>query len=222
MYDSPEMKIIAHIENDYGEKFGIPRQAGLANGLSRIVFEPEFRREDAVRGRAEFSRLWIIWQFSENVGKHWSPTVRPPRLGGNRHVGVFATRSPFRPNPIGLSCVRIEKVEPGPVIWVRGADLMDGTPIYDIQPYVPYADSHPEATGSLTERTKQHALEVDFPAALLEKLPEKKRLPLLEALSHDPRPGYQEDPERVYGMRYAEHNIRFRVAGDLLTVESVE
>ena len=131
MYDSPEMKIIAHIENDYGEKFGIPRQAGLANGLSRIVFEPEFRREDAVRGLAEFSHLWIIWQFSENVGKTWSPTVRPPRLGGNRHVGVFATRSPFRPNPIGLSCVRIEMVEPGPVIWVRGADLMDGTPIYD-------------------------------------------------------------------------------------------
>ena len=137
-------------------------------------------------------------------------------------MGVFATRSPFRPNPIGLSCVRIEMVEPGPVIWVRGADLMDGTPIYDIKPYVPYADSHPEATGSFTERTKQHALEVDFPAALLEKLPEKKRLPLLEALSQDPRPGYQEDPERVYGMRYAEHNIRFRVAGDLLTVESVE
>lgn len=222
MYDSPEMKFIARIENDYEEKFGIPRQAGVADGLARIVFEPEYRNEDAVRGLEAFSHLWIIWQFSKNLRKNWSPTVRPPRLGGNQHMGVFATRSPFRPNPIGLSCVRIEKIDPGPVIWVRGADLMDGTPIYDIKPYVPYADAHPDAAGGFTESTKQHALAVDFPAELLAQLPAEKRLPLLEALSQDPRPGYQEDPERVYGMRYAGYNIRFRVAGDLLTVESVE
>ena len=218
---------IAHIRCDLKEKFGVPRQAGIVEALEgRIVFEPEFRDPEALRGMEGFSHLWLIWQFSEAVRQDWSPTVRPPRLGGNTRLGVFATRSPFRPNALGLSCVRLLGLERdgelGTVLRVGGADLMDGTPIYDIKPYVPYADSHPEATGSFTERTKQHALEVDFPAALLEKLPEKKRLPLLEALSQDPRPGYQEDPERVYGMRYAEHNIRFRVAGDLLTVESVE
>lgn len=194
---------------------------------AKIVFEPEYRNADALRGLEDFSHLWLIWQFSGNVRrKTWSPTVRPPRLGGNTRMGVFATRSPFRPNPIGLSSVRIEEIQPhteeGPVIWVSGADLMDGTPIYDIKPFLPYADNHPDATGGFTNNTSGYTLTVDFPEQLEHQVPESHRAALRGVLAHDPRPSYQHDPERVYGMEFAGLEVRFRVAGDVLTVCSVE
>ena len=221
------MKVIANIHSDFPTKFGIPRQSGLVEELTaQIVFSPEYRVPEAVRGLEEFSHIWLVWQFSGAVREDWSPTVRPPRLGGNTRMGVFSTRSPFRPNAIGLSCVRLLKVEPntpeGPVLTVAGADLMDGTPILDIKPYIPYADCKPEATGGFTDRAGDFLLHVEFPPALLERVPENRREALIGVLSHDPRPSYQRNPERVYGMEFAGVNVRFRVAEDILTVLDVE
>lgn len=218
---------IARMRSDFPDKFGIPRQSGLVKELtSTIVFEPEFRNGDALRGIEGFSHLWIIWQFSEAVRKDWSPTVRPPRLGGNTRMGVFATRSPFRPNSLGLSCVELLKVERtadrGTVLHVAGADLMDGTPIFDIKPYIPYGDCRPEAVGGFADTADGFLLKVDFPPALLAKLPEEKRKAAVGILSHDPRPSYQHDPDRVYGFTFAGCNIRFTVAEDVLTVTAVE
>ena len=217
------INVIARMRSDFPTKFGIPRQPHLVEELhSTIVFEPEYRNADALRGLEGFSHLWIIWQFSEAVRTGWSPTVRPPRLGGNARMGVFATRSPFRPNNLGLSCVKLLGVEMtkdlGPVIHVSGADLMDGTPIFDIKPYIPYADSHPDALGGFTDTAGEFLLEVDFPPALLELLPEGKRAAALGVLSHDPRPSYQRKPGRVYGLPFAGFDIRFTVEGEKLTV----
>lgn len=218
---------IARMHSDFKSKFGIPRQSGLVEQLrSTIVFEPEYRNEDALRGIEEFSHLWLIWQFSEAVRQNWSPTVRPPRLGGNTRMGVFATRSPFRPNHLGLSCVRLLSVERtkeyGTVLHVGGGDLMDGTPIFDIKPYIPYSDSRPEASGGFTDRAGSFLLNVDFPEELLNKLPQEKRASAIGVLSHDPRPSYQDNPERIYGLSFAGFNIRFQVQGQLLTVLEVD
>lgn len=224
---NPPMKIIARIRTDFPEKFGIPRQAGLVPELTaRIVFEPEFRDSNALRGIEDWSHLWLIWQFSEAIREDWSPTVRPPRLGGNERVGVFATRSPFRPNPIGLSSVKLESVRIeeglGTVLYVSGADLMDGTPIYDIKPYLAYTDSHPDASGGFAAEVFGHSLEVDFPAELLERLPEEKREAAIGMLSNDPRPAVQHDPERIYGLMFAGVEIKFRVDGNKLFVVDVK
>ncbi len=217
---------IARMRSDFSTKFGIPRQSGLVEQLrSTIVFEPEFRNPDALRGIEEFSHLWIIWQFSEAVRQGWSPTVRPPRLGGNTRMGVFATRSPFRPNNLGLSSVRLLGVEQtkdfGMVLHVGGADLMDGTPIFDIKPYIPYGDCHMDATGGFTDRAGEFLLDVDFPRELLEKLPPDKREAAKAVLSHDPRPSYQRNEDRIYGMTFAGQDIRFTVREDILTVTEV-
>ncbi len=227
MAEEHTIQVIAHIRSDFQTKFGIPRQSGLVPELrARIVFEPEFRIPEAVRGLEGFSYIWLIWQFSQSVREGWSPTVRPPRLGGNERRGVFATRSPFRPNPLGLSSVRLEKVELdrelGPVLYVSGADLLDGTPIYDIKPYAPYADAHPEALGGFTDQVERRRLQVECPPALLAAVPEEKRPALLGVLAEDPRPAYQADPERVYGMAFARLEVKFTVSGDTLTVLSVE
>ena len=221
------INVIARMHSDFATKFGIPRQSGLVEELrSTIVFEPEYRNNDSLRGIQDFTHLWIIWQFSEAVRQGWSPTVRPPRLGGNTRMGVFATRSPFRPNNLGLSCVRLLGVEHtekyGTVLHVGGADLMDGTPIFDIKPYIPYGDCKMDATGGFTDRAEDFLLKVDFPEELLKKLPEQKREALIGVLSHDPRPSYQKDPKRVYGLTFAGFNIRFTVQGDLLTVQEVQ
>lgn len=220
------MNIIARMRSDFSTKFGIPRQSGLVESLrSTIVFEPEYRNPDALRGIEDFSHLWIIWQFSEAVRQDWSPTVRPPRLGGNTRMGVFATRSPFRPNAIGLSSVRLLGTEytqdQGTVIHVAGADLMDGTPILDIKPYIPYGDCHPDATGGFTDTAGDFLLEVDFPDHLLNCLPEEKQEAAKEVLSHDPRPSYQRKPDRIYGLTFAGFDIRFRVVENTLTVTEV-
>ena len=220
------IQVIARMKSDFPTKFGIPRQSGLVQALrSTIIFEPEFRNPDALRGIEDFSHLWLIWQFSEAVRSGWSPTVRPPRLGGNTRMGVFATRSPFRPNNLGLSSVRLLGIEDtkeyGTVIHVAGADLMDGTPIFDIKPYIPYGDSHPEATGGFTDSAKDFILEVIFPEELLIKLPEDKRNAAIGVLSHDPRPSYQKDSDRVYGLAFAGCDIRFTVKDNTLTVCSV-
>jgi len=220
------IQIIARMHSDFATKFGIPRQSGLVEELrSTIVFEPEFRNPDALRGIKDFSHLWIIWQFSEAVRQGWSPTVRPPRLGGNTRMGVFATRSPFRPNNLGLSSVRLLGVEHteayGTVLHVGGADLMDGTPIFDIKPYIPDGDSHPEATGGFTDKAAEFLLQVDFPAELLAILPEDKREAAMGVLSHDPRPSYQRKPDRVYGLTFAGFDIRFKVSEDILSVVDV-
>ena len=214
---------IARMHSDFATKFGIPRQSGLVEQLrSTIVFEPEFRNDDALRGIEDFSHLWIIWQFSEAVRDGWSPTVRPPRLGGNTRMGVFATRSPFRPNNLGLSCVKLLGVEHteefGTVLHVGGADLMDGTPIFDIKPYIPYSDSHPDALGGFTNTAGDFLLEVNFPDDLLQKLPEDKREAAIGVLSHDPRPSYQRKPGRIYGLTFAGFDIRFMVEENTLTV----
>ena len=224
MAEELTLHIIARIHSDFPTKFGIPRQSALVPELkSRIVFEPEYRDENALRGIEQFTHLWLIWNFSESKG--WSPTVRPPRLGGNTRLGVFATRSPFRPNPIGLSSVRLEGVERdpklGPVLLVSCADLMDGTPILDIKPYIPYADSHPEASDGFTAQTIQHHLEVDFPAELLDRVPVDKRAALTGVLAQDPRPSYQNDPARIYGFPFAGLELRFRVEGNQLTVVDI-
>lgn len=216
------MKIIAQIHTDFSTKFGIPRQSGIVESLKgTIIFEPEYRNPDAFRGLDGFSHIWIIWQFSEAIREEWSPTVRPPRLGGNKRVGVFSTRSPFRPNPIGLSSVKLEKIEYhpelGPVLHVSGADLMDKTPIYDIKPYLPYTDSHPEAVDGFVTEYKNDSLEVDFPEELLCLIPEEHRETLIKVLAQDPRPSYQKDSKRIYGFEYGGFDIRFTVENDLLT-----
>lgn len=226
MAEEHSIKVIARIQSDFQTKFGIPRQSGLVPELrARIVFEPEFRIPEAVRGLEGFSYIWLIWQFSQSVREGWSPTVRPPRLGGNQRRGVFATRSPFRPNALGLSSVRLEKVELdhelGPVLYVAGADLLDGTPIYDIKPYAPYSDSHPEALGGFTDQVERRRLAVECPPALLENLPAEKRDALLGVLAEDPRPAYQADPKRVYGMAFAGCEVKFAVNGDTLTVRDI-
>ena len=218
-----EMKIIAHMHSDFPEKFGIPRQSGLVNSLqSMIVFEPEYRNPHAFRGLEGYSHIWILWEFSEAVRADWSPTVLPPRLGGKTRMGVFATRSPFRPNPIGLSCVQLEKIAQhpkfGPVLYVSGADLMDGTPIFDVKPYLPYTDSRPEATDGFAGTVFDHHLDVVFPEELLDWFPEDKRKAAIEILEQDPRPAYQEDPERRYGTSFAGYDIRFHVRDGVLTV----
>lgn len=211
------MKAIAHIETCFSTKFGIPRQAGIVECPGRIVFEPEYRIADALRGLEGFDYIWLIWQFSQAVRDGWSPTVRPPRLGGNERMGVFATRSPFRPNAIGLSSVRLVKIETdpeaGPVIYVSGADLMDGTPIYDIKPYLPYTDSHPNARSGFATRPAERLLQVDCPQDLLQKMPPRLQEALLNVLAHDPRPQYQHDPNRIYGMEFGGHEVKFRVDG---------
>lgn len=215
------MKIIAHIRTDFPTKFGIPRQSGLADFEAMIVFAPEYRIEEALRGIEGYSHLWLLWKFSKAERDTWSPTVRPPRLGGNKRVGVFATRSPFRPNPIGLSSVKllgVEKTDEGSVLRVSGADLMDGTPIYDIKPYLAFTDSHPDAIGGFADEKKAYALKVDFPVALLVRIPESKREALLELLSEDPRPQYIDDPNRVFGFPFADVEIRFTVHDGVLTV----
>jgi len=217
---------VARMRSDFATKFGIPRQSGLVEDLrSTIVFEPKYRNPEALRGIEGYDYLWLIWQFSEAVREDWSPTVRPPRLGGNARMGVFATRSPFRPNSLGLSCVRLLEVEHtqefGMVLHVGGADLMDGTPIFDVKPYVPYADSHPDAKGGFIDGAGEYLLQVDFPQTLLEKLPAEKRSAAVGVLSHDPRPSYQRKPGRIYGLNFAGWDIRFTVDGDILTVVDI-
>ena len=224
--DSLNLKIIARIKSDFPEKFGIPRQSGLAPALHSVIrFEPEFRNADALRGLEGFSHLWLLWIFSENVRETWKPTVRPPRLGGNTRLGVFATRSSFRPNPIAMSCVKIEEIRlegnDGPEIVVSGADLMDGTPIVDIKPYLPYADSIPDAVGGFAATAPESRLQVEIPDGQLEKVAPEKRHALIELLRQDPRPHYQDDPARIYGLKFAGHEIKFRVQGESLTVENI-
>lgn len=221
------MKIIARIHSDFPEKFGIPRQSGLVEALeATVVFEPEYRNPAALHGLEGYSHIWLLWQFSEAVRDTWSPTVHPPRLGGKKHMGVFATRSPFRPNPIGLSSVRLLGIEQrpglGPVLRISGADLMDGTPIYDIKPYLPFTDSHPDAVGGFADAYTDYGLEVVFPEELLRQIPGEKREAVMGILAQDPRPSYQNDPERVYGVAFGKKNIRFWVRDGVLTVCQVE
>lgn len=221
------MKIIARISTDLPSKFGLPRQSGLVEGImGRIVFEREYRNPEAFRGLEDFSHIWLLWQFSEAVRDGWSPTVRPPMLGGNKRVGVFATRSPFRPNSIGLSSVRLERIEytaeEGPVLYVSGCDLMDGTPIYDIKPYLAYTDSHPDAVCGFTQTLPDRTLTVEVNDELLSRIPEDKRRTLTAILSQDPRPSYQNDPERIYGFAFAGFEVRFSVCDGVLTVVSID
>lgn len=221
------MKVIGHIRTDFPSKFGIPRQSGLIDGLKgKIILEPEYRNPQVYKGIEEFSHIWLLWEFSEAKKEHWSAIVKPPRLGGKKRMGVFATRAPFRPNNIGLSCVKLDRVEQdekdGPVLWVAGVDLLDGTPIYDIKPYIPLTDCHPEASEGYTRETKIHELKVEFPEELLNQYPEEKRQAVLGILAQDPRPTYFQDPERVYGVPFAGFDVKFRVDGDLLIVCGLE
>ncbi len=223
MSETVSLRIVARLRGGFTEKFGVPRQAGLAEHvLSRVVFEPEFRNPDALRGIEGFSHLWLLWSFDRVRREDWSPTVRPPRLGGNRRMGVFATRSPFRPNPVGLSCVGLVRVEwdapDGPALLVSGADMTDGTPIFDIKPYLPYADARPGASGGYTDELPEKRLKVALPPELAAPLPEETRLALLDILSHDPRPSYQDDPDREYGLAYGGFDVRFRVSDGTLHV----
>lgn len=219
------MKIIAHIETYFTTKFGVPRQAGIVDTPGRIIFEPPYRVAEAVRGLEGFDYIWLIWQFSEAVRDDWSPTVRPPRLGGNQRMGVFATRSPYRPNAVGLSSVRLLRIEQntelGPVLHISGADLMDGTPIYDIKPYLPYTDSHPDARSGFAVRPAEQLLAVQYDDAVLTQVPEQLRASLLDILAHDPRPQYHDDPDRIYGMAFANMEVKFRVQGTTLTLITV-
>ena len=220
------MRVIARIHSDFSTKFGVPRQSGLVDALeSTVVFEPEYRNPDALRGLEDFSHLWLVWVFDKAVRRDWSPTVRPPRLGGNRRMGVFATRSPFRPNPIALSSVKLAGIEQtpnlGPVLHLLGADLMDGTPILDIKPYIPYADAHPEALGGFAAVPAGETLEVLIPPDMLEKIPPERREALRGVLAQDPRPHYQDDPERIYGFGFAGMEVRFSVEGSRLTVREI-
>lgn len=220
------MKIIGRIHTDLPEKFGVPRQSGLVKELTgKIVFEPEYSVREAFDGIEEFSHLWIIWQFSENIRDIFSPTVRPPKLNGNKRKGVFATRSPFRANPIGLSCVKLERVEytksNGTVLYVSGVDMKDGTPIYDIKPYITYTDSHPEAIQGFAEGYKDNAIEVNFPQNLLDIIPKEKQKGIIGILRQDPRPAYQNDPDRTYGVRYMNFDVRFKVENEVLTVTDI-
>ena len=221
------MKVIAKIHTDFPEKFGVPRQSGSVASLTgKIVFEPEYRVVEAVRGLEGYSHIWLLWQFSQAMRETWSPTVRPPRLGGNQRLGVFATRSPYRPNPIGLSSVRLEKIaveeQLGPVLYISGADLLDGTPIYDIKPYLPFTDSHPEAIGGFSDACAAYGLQVEIPEELLAKIPLDKQEALLGVLAQDPRPAYQNDPQRIYGLKFGVQNICFRVQENVLSVTAVE
>lgn len=227
MEASVNMNIIARIYTGFPEKFGLPRQSGLAKSLKgKIIFEPEYRAEAAFRGLEEFSHIWILWYFSRSDKEKWSPTVRPPRLGGNKRMGVFATRSPFRPNPLGLSAVKLEKLtfekNEGPVLWVSGVDMADGTPIFDIKPYLSFADSYSEASGGFADGVFKQKLQVEFAVGIAEKLPDDILNPLSEVLQEDPRPHYQDDPDRIYGFKFSGYEIRFRVAGCKLTVISAE
>ena len=220
------MKIIGHIHTDFSSKFGIPRQSGLVPELKGIItFEPEFRNPQAFRGLEEFSHIWILWKFSKSEKEHWSATVKPPRLGGKKRMGVFATRSPYRPNDIGLSSVKLEKIsfdeKLGPMLYVAGADLLDGTPIYDIKPYIAYTDSHPDAAEGFAGTVKEKELQVDFPEELLEMLPKEKRDAILGVLSQDPRPAYDTDETRLYGVEFAGFDVRFTVTGELLQVKEL-
>lgn len=220
------LKVIAHISTCFDTKFGVPRQAGIVNTPGRIIFEPSYRVPDAVRGLDGFEYIWLVWQFSQAVREDWSPTVRPPRLGGNERIGVFATRSPFRPNAIGLSSVKLDHIEQhptlGPVLHIYGADLMDGTPIFDIKPYIPYTDSHPEARSGFATRPADRLLNVECPQALLSRLATELQQPLIDALAHDPRPQYQDDPMRIYGMSFAGRDVKFSVNNHQLTVIDIE
>ncbi len=221
------MKVIAHIKTDFKTKFGLPRQSGLIDAVKgEIIFEPEYRNADAFRGLEEFSHIWLIWQFSEAVRDTWSPTVRPPKLGGNTRMGVFATRSPFRPNPIGLSAVKLEKIEftkeYGPVLTVSGCDLEDGTPIYDIKPYLAYADSRPDAKGGFTDTLNLKPLQVNFAEHTDALLNKTQKETLVSVLEQDPRPSYQEDPNRVYGFLFADLEVFFKVDRDLVTVTEIK
>lgn len=220
------MKIIAHIETCFDTKFGVPRQAGIVDTPGRIVFEPEYRVADAIRGLEGFDYIWLIWQFSKAVRDSWSPTVRPPRLGGNERMGVFATRSPFRPNAIGLSSVRLVKTvidkELGPVLYIAGADLMDGTPIYDIKPYLPYTDSHPDARSGFATRPAEQLLEVVYSQTTLSALPSHLQQALIDVLAHDPRPQYHNDPSRIYGMSFAGYEIKFSVSQSRLSLLDIK
>lgn len=225
MANSFSMEPIAHIRSDFAEKFGVPRQSGLVDALeASIVFTPPYRSPDALRGLEDFSHLWLIWVFDRAIRESWSPTVRPPRLGGNARMGVFATRSPFRPNPIALSCVKLEGIEQtaeGPVLRVRGADLVDGTPILDIKPYIPYADCHPDALGGFAAVPAGESLTVEIPPELLERIPAQRREALRGVLAQDPRPHYQNDPNRVYGFPFAGMEVRFTVEGKILCVRDI-
>ena len=226
MHQEFTMRPIARIHSDFSTKFGVPRQSGLVDSLeATVVFEPEFRNPDALRGLEGFSHIWLVWVFDQAARKDWSPTVRPPRLGGNTRMGVFATRSPFRPNPIALSCVKLagteETADRGTVLRILGADLVDGTPILDIKPYIPYADSHPEALGGFAAVPAGETLEVFIPPELLEKVPESRREALRGVLAQDPRPHYQEDPDRVYGFGFAGMEVKFSVEGNRLTVRDI-
>ena len=218
------MKVIAKIKTEYSEKFGIPRQSGLVENKGKIIFEKEYRVPEAFRGLEEFSHIWILWEFSQAKRETWSPTVRPPLLGGNKRVGVFATRSPFRPNSIGLSCVKLEKVEfsktDGPILHVIGADLLNDTPIFDIKPYLPYADSFPDAVGGFTEHLAERKLEVNSQADDFENIPENLQQEIISVLSHDPRPSYQDD-DKIYGIKYNKYEIKFQVKNKLLTILSI-
>ena len=221
------MKIIGHIRTDFPSKFGIPRQSGLIETLKgKIILEPEYRNPQVYKGIEQFSHIWLLWEFSEAQKEHWSATVKPPRLGGKTRMGVFATRAPFRPNNIGLSCVKLDRVEmdekDDPVLWVAGVDLLDGTPIYDIKPYIPLTDCHPEASEGYTKETKIHELKVEFPEELLNQYPEEKRQAVLGILAQDPRPTYFQDPERVYGVPFAGFDVKFKVDGDTLVVCGLE
>lgn len=221
------MKIIGHIRTDFPSKFGIPRQSGLIETLKgKIILEPEYRNPQVYKGIEQFSHIWLLWEFSEAKKEHWSATVKLPRLGGKTRMGVFATRAPFRPNNIGLSCVKLDRVEmdekDGPVLWVAGVDLLDGTPIYDIKPYIPLTDCHPEASEGYTKETKIHELKVEFPEELLNQYPEEKRQAVLGILAQDPRPTYFQDPERVYGVPFAGFDVKFKVDGDTLVVCGLE
>lgn len=220
-----KMKIIAKVRSPFREKFGIPRQSSLAELPAEIIFEPEYRVREAFRGLDGYSHLWLLWEFSEAVREDWSPTVRPPRLGGNVRMGVFATRSPFRPNPIGLSSVRLERIDydrpDSPVLIVSGADILDGTPVYDIKPYLAYTDSHPNAKGGFALQQREGTLQVDFPKQLLEKVPQELREGLTDVLAQDPRPQYQHSTERIYMMSFADFEVHFSVAVGVLKVINI-
>lgn len=227
MRDSKPFDIVATIKTDFPEKFGIPRQSGIVKGLKgRIIFEPKYRDASALRGLEDFTYLWLIWKFSENETDNWSPTVRPPRLGGNKRMGVFATRAPFRPNPIGLSCVKIESITlssvDGPIIEVSGADMLDGTPIYDIKPYIPYTDAHIEASGGFSDEVYGDLLKVEIPDEFIKEIPKEKLEALKEILSSDPRPAYKADGDRVYGFDFAGYSIKFIVTDGVLKVTEIE
>lgn len=219
------MKVIAHVRSLFPSKFGIPRQSGLADIPAKIVFEPEYRVPEAFRGLEGFSHIWILWNFSGTAREEWSPTVRPPKLGGNKRMGVFATRSPFRPNPIGLSSVKLEKIsfdeDEAPVLYISGADIMDGTPVFDIKPYLPYTDSHPQALGGFALQDMRGSLTVGFADGTLEKIPEELRKGLTDILSQDPRPAYQDSNDRIYIMDFAGYEVKFTVCGEMLTVTEI-